>query len=85
MVKTDASGLPLGIQVVGRFGRDHGTLSAARFVELWTPDDQRVGPRGRAKIVLILHMVNSIIPEVFQGSAAPQHRKPWMDSRFLID
>jgi len=30
---TDASGLPLGIQVVGRFGRDHGTLSAARFVE----------------------------------------------------
>jgi Asp-tRNA(Asn)/Glu-tRNA(Gln) amidotransferase A subunit family amidase len=27
------SGLPLGVQVVGRFGRDHGTLAAARFVE----------------------------------------------------
>ena len=26
-------GLPLGVQVVGRFGRDHGTLAAARFVE----------------------------------------------------
>ena len=27
------AGLPLGVQVVGRFGRDHGTLAAARFVE----------------------------------------------------
>jgi Asp-tRNA(Asn)/Glu-tRNA(Gln) amidotransferase A subunit family amidase len=26
-------GLPLGVQVVGRFGRDHATLAAARFVE----------------------------------------------------
>ncbi len=27
------AGLPLGVQVVGRFGRDHTTLMAARFVE----------------------------------------------------
>jgi Asp-tRNA(Asn)/Glu-tRNA(Gln) amidotransferase A subunit family amidase len=27
------SGLPLGVQVVGRFGRDHATLAAARFLE----------------------------------------------------
>ncbi len=27
------AGLPLGVQLVGRFGRDHETLSAARFVE----------------------------------------------------
>jgi Asp-tRNA(Asn)/Glu-tRNA(Gln) amidotransferase A subunit family amidase len=30
----DATGLPLGIQVIGRFGADRGTLAAARFVEL---------------------------------------------------
>jgi len=29
----DASGLPLGVQVVGRFGRDRDTLEAALFVE----------------------------------------------------
>ncbi len=29
----DATGLPLGIQVVGRFGRDRDALAAARFVE----------------------------------------------------
>ena len=27
------AGLPLGVQLVGRFGRDHGTLSAAHFIE----------------------------------------------------
>ena len=27
------AGLPLGVQVVGAFGRDHATLAAARFVE----------------------------------------------------
>lgn len=31
---TNDSGLPLGIQVIGRLGRDHEALSAARFVEL---------------------------------------------------
>jgi len=29
----DASGLPLGVQIVGRFGRDRLTLEVARFVE----------------------------------------------------
>ena len=29
----DADGLPLGVQVVGRFGRDRETLAAARFIE----------------------------------------------------
>ena len=29
----DGDGLPLGIQIVGRFGRDHATLEAALFVE----------------------------------------------------
>jgi Asp-tRNA(Asn)/Glu-tRNA(Gln) amidotransferase A subunit family amidase len=29
----DADGLPLGVQVVGRFGRDQATLEAAMFVE----------------------------------------------------
>src|SRR5262249_40765917 len=29
----DESGLPLGVQVVGRFGRDRQALEAARFVE----------------------------------------------------
>ncbi|HVY56344.1 MAG TPA: amidase [Xanthobacteraceae bacterium] len=29
---TDGAGLPLGIQVVGRFGRDRSVLEAARFV-----------------------------------------------------
>jgi len=29
----DAAGLPLGIQIVGRFGRDHAALEAALFVE----------------------------------------------------
>ena len=29
----DASGLPLGVQVVGRFARDQGTLAAACFLE----------------------------------------------------
>jgi Asp-tRNA(Asn)/Glu-tRNA(Gln) amidotransferase A subunit family amidase len=28
------NGLPLGVQVVGRFGRDHATLAAAHFVEM---------------------------------------------------
>jgi Asp-tRNA(Asn)/Glu-tRNA(Gln) amidotransferase A subunit family amidase len=30
---TDAAGLPLGIQVVARFGRDRTALAAAHFVE----------------------------------------------------
>ena len=30
---TDASGLPLGVQVIGRFGADAATLEAAYFVE----------------------------------------------------
>jgi Asp-tRNA(Asn)/Glu-tRNA(Gln) amidotransferase A subunit family amidase len=30
---TDASGLPLGVQIVGRFARDRSALEAARFVE----------------------------------------------------
>jgi Asp-tRNA(Asn)/Glu-tRNA(Gln) amidotransferase A subunit family amidase len=29
----DRSGLPLGVQIVGRFGRDHTALAAAAFVE----------------------------------------------------
>ncbi len=29
----DVSGLPLGVQIVGRFGRDRATLEAAAFVE----------------------------------------------------
>jgi len=29
----DASGMPLGVQIVGRFGRDHAALFAARFLE----------------------------------------------------
>jgi Asp-tRNA(Asn)/Glu-tRNA(Gln) amidotransferase A subunit family amidase len=29
----DAGRLPLGVQIVGRFGRDRGTLQAAMFVE----------------------------------------------------
>jgi Asp-tRNA(Asn)/Glu-tRNA(Gln) amidotransferase A subunit family amidase len=29
----DSDGLPLGIQIVGRFGRDHAALEAALFVE----------------------------------------------------
>jgi Asp-tRNA(Asn)/Glu-tRNA(Gln) amidotransferase A subunit family amidase len=29
----DSNGLPLGVQVVGRFGRDRNALDAARFVE----------------------------------------------------
>jgi len=29
----DATGLPLGVQIVGRFGSDEATLAAARFVE----------------------------------------------------
>ncbi|MBI3436026.1 MAG: amidase [Proteobacteria bacterium] len=31
---TDRSGLPLGVQVVGRFGRDRAALQAAHFVEI---------------------------------------------------
>ena len=30
---TDPNGLPLGVQVIGRFGQDRATLEAARFVE----------------------------------------------------
>ena len=29
----DPAGLPLGVQIIGRFGADHATLEAARFVE----------------------------------------------------
>jgi Asp-tRNA(Asn)/Glu-tRNA(Gln) amidotransferase A subunit family amidase len=29
----DADGLPLGLQVIGRFGRDQAALEAALFVE----------------------------------------------------
>ena len=29
----DASGMPLGVQIVGRFGRDREALLAARFLE----------------------------------------------------
>jgi len=29
----DGDGLPLGIQIVGRFGRDHAALAAALFIE----------------------------------------------------
>jgi Asp-tRNA(Asn)/Glu-tRNA(Gln) amidotransferase A subunit family amidase len=30
----DDTGLPLGVQIVGRFGQDRAALEAARFVEL---------------------------------------------------
>jgi len=30
---SDGNGLPLGVQIVGRFGRDRGALEAALFVE----------------------------------------------------
>ena len=30
---SDASGLPLGVQIVGRFGRDRRALEAALFLE----------------------------------------------------
>ena len=30
---TDTAGLPLGLQVIGRFGRDQGALEAAWFLE----------------------------------------------------
>jgi Asp-tRNA(Asn)/Glu-tRNA(Gln) amidotransferase A subunit family amidase len=30
----DSGGLPLGVQVIGRFGGDRTTLEAARFVEV---------------------------------------------------
>jgi Asp-tRNA(Asn)/Glu-tRNA(Gln) amidotransferase A subunit family amidase len=30
---TDGSGLPLGVQVIGRFGQDRATLEAAAFIE----------------------------------------------------
>ena len=30
---TDAAGLPLGMQIVGRFGRDRAALEAALFLE----------------------------------------------------
>jgi len=30
----DDTGLPLGVQIVGRFGQDRGALEAAHFVEL---------------------------------------------------
>jgi Asp-tRNA(Asn)/Glu-tRNA(Gln) amidotransferase A subunit family amidase len=30
----DETGLPLGVQIVGRFGVDRGALEAARFMEL---------------------------------------------------
>jgi Asp-tRNA(Asn)/Glu-tRNA(Gln) amidotransferase A subunit family amidase len=30
---SDDGGLPLGVQIVGRFGRDRGALEAALFVE----------------------------------------------------
>jgi Asp-tRNA(Asn)/Glu-tRNA(Gln) amidotransferase A subunit family amidase len=30
----DGSGLPLGVQIVGRFARDKVALAAARFVEI---------------------------------------------------
>jgi len=29
----EPGGLPLGVQIVGRFGRDRNALEAARFVE----------------------------------------------------
>ena len=29
----DTSGMPLGVQIVGRFGRDREALLAARFLE----------------------------------------------------
>jgi Asp-tRNA(Asn)/Glu-tRNA(Gln) amidotransferase A subunit family amidase len=29
----DATGMPLGIQVIGRFGRDRAALEAAAFIE----------------------------------------------------
>jgi Asp-tRNA(Asn)/Glu-tRNA(Gln) amidotransferase A subunit family amidase len=34
---TDSDDLPLGVQVIGRFGRDHATLEAALFVESLMP------------------------------------------------
>jgi Asp-tRNA(Asn)/Glu-tRNA(Gln) amidotransferase A subunit family amidase len=37
----DAGGLPLGVQVVGRFGADRETLAAARFVEQAIAAQQR--------------------------------------------
>jgi Asp-tRNA(Asn)/Glu-tRNA(Gln) amidotransferase A subunit family amidase len=33
----DPQGLPLGIQVIGRFGHDHATLEAALFIESLVP------------------------------------------------
>ncbi|MPZ57930.1 MAG: amidase [Rhizobiales bacterium] len=29
----DAAGMPLGVQIIGRFGRDHAALDAAAFIE----------------------------------------------------
>jgi Asp-tRNA(Asn)/Glu-tRNA(Gln) amidotransferase A subunit family amidase len=33
---SDSAGMPLGLQVVGRFGRDHAALEASAFIELIT-------------------------------------------------
>jgi Asp-tRNA(Asn)/Glu-tRNA(Gln) amidotransferase A subunit family amidase len=38
---SDAAGLPLGLQIVGRFGRDRAALEAAAFLERVIADDGR--------------------------------------------
>jgi Asp-tRNA(Asn)/Glu-tRNA(Gln) amidotransferase A subunit family amidase len=47
----DAAGLPLGVQVVGRFGRDHAALSAALFVENALRHRASVGAKSTAGIL----------------------------------
>ena len=51
---TDPNGLPLGVQVIGRFGADRATLEAALFVES-ALGPARVGaaaPSGRPEVAV---------------------------------
>ncbi len=48
----DPSGLPLGVQVIGRFGSDRATLEAALFVEAAArpPGLRRRAPFARSRL-----------------------------------
>ena len=38
--------MPLGVQVIGRFGQDHATLEAALFIETYGPEQVRALTRA---------------------------------------
>ena len=67
----DAGGLPLGLQVIGRFGADRATLEAAQFVESALTRRGDGGAQSRALVVPANAYLTLRAVSVDQFSTAP--------------